>query len=337
MTLPHVIDSTMLTTFRACPLHFYRSYVLKKRGQHVEAGTPASAKPSVDLVAGGAFAEGLEAYRVAFYGERLSKSDCLERAYIAAQLKWDPRLDVFPSERGDKSHLTHQKSIDRVLTAIELYFKHYIPETDDFQPKPMTREGSVAFEYSVKVPLDFPSWGIPYHPSGEPFLFGLRLDGYGTWRNLPAWLDEKTTKGIGETWAQQWPMRNQFIAYRAILREMGYDAKHCVIRGVALLKESIKFAEHVQHYPDFLADRWIKELQRDVEDMLRFYDYADWPMRIGDACTSYSGCEFRDVCLANPNAQPNLLATYGLNDWEPGAPTVTPKLITLMQGKELVL
>ena len=54
---PHAVDSTMLATFRSCPQKFFRQYV--------EHWKPKA--ESVYLVAGGAFASGIEAARRAFY------------------------------------------------------------------------------------------------------------------------------------------------------------------------------------------------------------------------------------------------------------------------------
>src|SRR5574343_1048695 len=49
---PEVLDSTMLSDFRACPRQFYYGYIRRLRG-----------KPSIHLHAGGAYAAGLEAAR----------------------------------------------------------------------------------------------------------------------------------------------------------------------------------------------------------------------------------------------------------------------------------
>lgn len=51
---PHAIDSTMLATFRSCPQKFFRQYI-----QHWKPKTE-----SVHLIAGGAFAAGIEAARL---------------------------------------------------------------------------------------------------------------------------------------------------------------------------------------------------------------------------------------------------------------------------------
>ena len=59
---PHAVDSTMLATFRSCPQKFFRQYV--------EHWKPKA--ESVHLVAGGAFASGIEAARRAFYEKGVS-------------------------------------------------------------------------------------------------------------------------------------------------------------------------------------------------------------------------------------------------------------------------
>ena len=57
VTFPQAVDSTMLATFRSCPQKFFRQYV--------EHWKPKA--ESVHLVAGGAFAAGIEEARRAFY------------------------------------------------------------------------------------------------------------------------------------------------------------------------------------------------------------------------------------------------------------------------------
>ena len=62
---PHAVDSTMLATFRSCPQKFFRQYV-----QHWKPKAE-----SVHLVAGGAFASGIEVARRAFYEQGMPAQD----------------------------------------------------------------------------------------------------------------------------------------------------------------------------------------------------------------------------------------------------------------------
>src|SRR5260370_40601892 len=73
---PHTVDSTMLAAFRSCPQKYFRQYVEHWKLQ----------APSVHLVAGGAFASGIEAARNAFYCEGRRSSEA-EAEGLAALLK----------------------------------------------------------------------------------------------------------------------------------------------------------------------------------------------------------------------------------------------------------
>lgn len=326
---PHVIDGTMLTCFRSCPREFYLKYVLRRSGQGVLPGAPlSSAKPNIHLVAGGAFAAGLEAFRVAYYGERASLDECVERAIIAAIVSWGDKLDPFPPDR-DAPHLTDAKAMNGIIAAIAAYFKQYHPAHDRFQPEPMVREGKVSFEYSFMIPLDMP--GFPLHPSGEPILFAGRLDGKGRYDTLPTFSDEKTTKAIGPQWAQAWPMRNQFQGYGWAMRHLGFPHRRCLVRGVAIQKTQIKLQESLNYYPDHVLDQWEHMLKYDLHTMVDMHNAKMWPARIGEACTSFGSCEYTPVCLASPRTQEALVDTYGFNDWQPGTPHPTPNLIQLYQ------
>ena len=70
MNRPHfpvAIDSTLLGTYRSCPHKAFRQYI--------EHWKPAA--ESVHLIAGGAFADGIEAARRAFYEDALSPQDAV--------------------------------------------------------------------------------------------------------------------------------------------------------------------------------------------------------------------------------------------------------------------
>ncbi len=301
--LPSIIDSTMLVSFRACPAKFYREHILKR--------SPATT--STPLLAGGAFAAGLEAYRRAYYADGYSKSACLDTAFLSAILAWGDN-DPFPQGKHES------RSLDRVLTGIKAYFEHYPINTDFFQPLMQPHNGMPTFEFSFSVPLD-PGYGFPLHPShGEPFFTAGRSDGLGHYRKLPTFSDEKTTESLGKTWADKWLMRNQFLGYAWCFREMGLPYRSVLVRGVGLLKTKITHAESRVTYPDHLLNMWQSNAVFDMQQMVQMWEANYWPERIGDACTSFGSCPFTDVCLAHPNHKENFLRdAYIHRDWDPAS------------------
>jgi hypothetical protein len=310
--LPQKIGTSMLDSFRACPWQFYLNYVLA-RNPHAK---------SLDLTAGGAFSAGVEAFRTAFYLDDLPLSACMERAALAATLSWPSSQPIFPEDPSTKKSF-EAKTLDRILLAIRAYFSTYSPYSDLLQPKPQTSEGVSGFEYSFAIPLD-PEDGFPLHPSGEPFLFASRLDTLGTYDRIPCFADEKTTKAIGPKWAGQWSLRSQFIGYCWALNLMGMNIDHCLIRGVAIQKTQLRFIEHFQSFPRHLQQRWEKELKRSLRDMIRMWEEGDWEVRIGPACSAYSGCAFKTLCLAPEGTQRSIFEQFPANEWEPGG--ATPKI-----------
>ena len=102
---PNTVDSTILSTFRSCPQKFFRQYV-----QHWKPTAQ-----SVHLIAGGAFASGIEAARNAFYVNGESASDS-EGAGLAALVKHYGDFEC-PSDSA--------KSLERMCGALEFYFHNY--------------------------------------------------------------------------------------------------------------------------------------------------------------------------------------------------------------------
>ena len=299
--LPSTIDSTMLVSLRNCKASFYREHVLKR-------SLPTS---SIHLLAGGAFASGIEAYRRAYYADGYSKQSALDIAFLAANTSWGD-ADCFDQNPAST------KSLDRVFAAIASYFSTYPIDTDRFQPHIRADDGQPTIEFSAAVPLD-PSYGFPLHPStGEPFIWHIRSDGLGKFRNLSVFSDEKTTTSLGQSWVSKWPLRNQFISYAWCYREMGLPYRTALVRGVGLLKTKITHAEALIHYPDHLINNWVDTAAFSVNQMVQHWEADYWPEEYGDACTSFGNCKFTDVCLAPKERQAAYLEdSYIPRNWDP--------------------
>lgn len=301
--LPDILDATMLTSFRDCEAQFYRTHVLKC----------APGEPRIPLIAGSAFAAGLEAYRRAYYHDGYSKESAYDIAILSTIADWGDN-DPFPVGRHSS------RSLDRVLIAIRDYFNVYPPDRDPFQPHLRADNNAPTFEFNFVVPLD-PAKGFPLHPStGEPFMWAGRSDGLGSFHCLPVFSDEKSTESLGQTWASKWLLRNQFLSYAWCYREMGLPYRSALVRGVGLLKTKITHAEALITYPDHLLDLWERNAIFSIDQMVQMWEQNSWPERIGNACTSFGNCQFMDVCLAHPSYQTNVLSTgYVYRNWDPAS------------------
>lgn len=313
--LPRVLDSTLITSLRLCAYKGFLSNILHKEPSGVSR---------VPLTAGGAFAAGVEEYRIAHYLDKQPAEECLHRAILAATIRWGEN-DIMPTERKNP-HLLEARTLDRICYAIQRYFAEYPPSIDNLQPQPSVIEGRTGFEYSVAMPLE-PEDGFPLHPSGEPFLYHIRADTLGTYRGIPCFSDEKTTGQLGQTWAEQWPLRNQFMGYAWVFRQLGMPHRRVVVRGVCILKEKLKFIEHVQHYPNPLLDAFEQSLRHTVHMMVHYHNQGYWPQEFGEQCNMYNGCDWRNLCLAPRNMHKMLIARYAEREWRPDAPHEPVKLI----------
>lgn len=296
--LPLHIDSTMLSSFRSCPRKFYHEYILGLR-------TPET---KVDLYAGAALASALEEFYTAVHTRGASASDALKEAFVAFSTSWGDN----PKEPLSDS----PKSFDRMWEAVADYLRVYPPHTDHIQPY-TGPDGKVTSEFSFAIPLDpdrFP--GMPLHPmTGEPFIYCGRFDMLGSYLGRPCVRDEKTTKYAGATWADQWDLRAQFMGYVWACQQSGFDLDTVVVRGIVIQKTQIKQLEAIKIYPQYMVDRWYRQLKYDLNRLHACWLDGYFDYNFGESCTSYSGCTYRSICRsAKPEAW---MQEYRVLRWNP--------------------
>src|ERR1700744_2495444 len=207
---PHTFDSTILSTLRSCPQKFLRQYV-----QHWK---PLA--QSVHLIAGGAFASGIEAARNVFYVAGGSAADA-EAEGLAALIKHYGDFEC-PADSA--------KSLERMCGALEFYFHNYPLGADGANPITLA-SGRRGIEFSFAEPLDV------LHPvSGDPILYTGRSDMIAERAGGVYVYDEKTTSSLGASWGRQWEMRSQFTGYGWAAAKQGIKTHGSIVRGVSILK-----------------------------------------------------------------------------------------------------
>jgi hypothetical protein len=287
-----ILDSSAISTFRSCKKKFFWSTVQKFKplGQ------------SIHLVAGGAFAAGVEAARIAQFTTSSGKALTVDELSLAAMPAYAKAWDDFP-ESGEEA-----KNFHNTFHALEAYLTEYPPFTDMIQPviKP---DGNPATEFSFAIPLPV------NNPAGEPYLFCGRFDLLGKFGDLLVVQDEKTTSALGPSWLRQWDLRGQFIGYVWACRQLGYQIDHCVVRGIAIQKTQHQFATVPVQFPAHLVDRWYEELLYTCHEINHAYSTSRWPYDFADACSSYGGCSFLDLCKSRDPS--NWLTNYETNTWSP--------------------
>ncbi len=272
-TLPLYIDSSMLSTYKACKRKFEYAYI----NNYTPIGT------NIHLAAGGAVAAGLEAARNAqFYSPvRLTTDELLQAAMRPYLRAWDNYL---PSEDETKNH-------HNVFHALETYLTDFHPYDDSIQPVKLSN-GKPGTEFTFAIPLPV------LHPSGDPFIFVGRFDMLGLFHDLLVVLDDKTTGALGAWWQQQWHLRGQFLGYMWACRQLGYPVDHVVVRGICIQKTQHQYITVPVQFADHLITRWYEELLLTLQELVHYYNAKHFAYNFGDSCTSFGGCTYRDLCMS---------------------------------------
>lgn len=293
MSKPHfpiAIDSTILGSFRSCPQRAYRQYI--------EHWKPAA--ESVHLVAGGAFAEGVEMARRAFYEQDAAPSDAIAAGLMALIHKYGD-FECPPDSA---------KSLERTCGALEFYFESYPLGSDHAIPVKFSNgKSGIEFDFAVPLPINHPI-------SGDPLLYTGRSDMIAEAYGGIYVYDEKTTTSLGASWARQWDMRSQFTGYCWAARHYGIEAAGVVVRGVSILKTKYDTQEVMTYRSQYEIDRWLDQTCRDIERMISSWKSDYWDYNLDHACTEYSGCPFQTVCKS-PSPETWLNQYFVQRVWNP--------------------
>ena len=295
---PMAIDSTMRAAFTSCPQKYYREYF-----QHWKR-----IEQSPDLVAGKAFAAGLEATRNAYWRDGIT--DPTEAIGLGVQALLEEWGDYEPP-------VDHVKSLDRMVGALDEYFTNYGFATDHLQP--LMQEDKPAVEFSFALPIP-----DTRHPqTGEPILYTGRFDMLGLFNGSLFVVDEKTTKQLGPSWYKSWTLRSQFTGYCWAAKTYDYPVAGAIVRGISILKTKYGHAESIQYRPDWFIDQWLHQLKRDIDRMIECWESGYWDYNLDMACTHYGGCVFMDVC-SHPRPDEQLRDNFQKRIWDPMERTELP-------------
>lgn len=295
---PSVIDSTMISLWRACPAKLYMSQF-----EHWK-----SRQESVHLVAGGAFAHGLEHARRAFYLDHLPAD---EAAAIGIRELWKHYGEFEEPEDSPKSAL-------RMAGALEFYFSAYPLGSDGATPHVFGAQ-SHGIEFSFVEPLS-----VRHPTTGDPVLFSGRADMVCDSFGGLFLYDEKTTGQLGATWAKKWDQRSQFTAYCWGLRGHGIKPTGVVVRGVAIYKDGYDTQQAITYRSDWEVDRWEEQVNREVGQMITAWESGVWDYNLDDSCIAYGGCGFQRICKTPPADRDRWFSLYyERRAWNPVTRTET--------------
>lgn len=290
---PKALDSTMLKAFRSCPQLFYKEFLLHYK--------PRS--ESIHLIAGKAFASGLEAMRRAYYQHGQSAETALGEGLQALVLEYGTP-DAFVKEA---------KSLERMCGALEYYATAAFPlEFDEATPMVLP-SGARAIEFSFA--LEF-SPRLVHPETGEPLLYSGRCDQIvdyagGRWPE-----DDKTTSQLGASWANQWSLRSQFTGYAWAARQFFENIQGVLVTGIAIRKTGYDHQRHSTPRMTPLIELWYEQTERDLLRMIECWKAGYFDYTLDEACGSYGGCIFREVCGREDEA-PWLDAGFVKREWNP--------------------
>jgi len=282
LDLPLVVDSTILSTFRAC----------EEKGalEYVEGLAPSAL--GLDLHAGACIATALETLYDSIFYRNLSVAAALGATEIAFDAAWgDFEIPQYKLDAGTA------KTKERCFLAILDYASHYHPPHDHLLPYPGVEK---ATEFSFGIPLTRETTGLdfPLHPSGDPFIYAGRFDMLGLYHGLPVVRDDKTCSSIGARWHDSWSLRAQFMGYCWAMRVLGIPLECVIVRGICIQKTQFKQVEAEKRFPSHLLDRWLRVIRSTLERFVRAAETGDWQYSFGTECTAYNGCPFLDLCTA---------------------------------------
>lgn len=263
----------MLSAFRSCPRKFFHEFVEGLRPGEI----------SIDLHAGACFATALETFYHCHYVLKYERNDAIRATMSAFNIAWG---DIIAPEKSPKTQ-------DRVWAAVLDYIGTYPPERDHVQP--YFTENMPTFEVTFAIPLEAAD-GFPLHPSGANFVYSGRFDMLGEYAHKPVVRDEKTAKALDSRWAEKWDLRGQFLGYCWACQHLGVPVDTVVVRGVIIQKTQIRQVEAIKVYPDFLIDRWYRQLQADMWRMVRCYETTYFDYNFGETCTQYGFCPYMQLC-----------------------------------------
>lgn len=293
LTFPTVFDNTMLTAYRTCPQKFYWAYIRRLR-------LPGE---SVHLVAGAAFAKGLEVVRKEYFDNKRDFDTALAlggKALVEAYGDFNP----------GPMHLN--KSWDRMLGALGFYFETW-PIDRIIVPTQLQPGTKHTIEYSFGVP--FP--GFTHPETGEPVVYAGRFDMIAKHETLKMLIgeDDKTTSQLGSQWFDKWRLSNQLSGYTWGAHEYGIPLVGFNMRGVSLLKNDYGHGEAIVYRKAWQIKEFVENARKTLEMMKRDWAEGRWQKQWDAACSSYGGCSFINLC--DTPTPDDWMDNYQPNTWNP--------------------
>lgn len=298
---PLALDNTKISTFRACPQKFLKSYLLHR----------TASERSIHLTAGAAFAEGVDTFRQNFYNSDSPYKGNSDMSFLEGMYALLKSYGYDPEQESVSDWAMSPKSAPRLVMALDSYWKSFSPRSDAIKQHMIN--GKAASEISISFPLD-----VKHPVTGDPILYLGRFDSIVEYNGAIYGLDDKTTSSLGPQWMRKWDMRGQFMGYTYGARQLGLPVAGTVVRGTAILKTSIKHAQVPVSHPTHLLNKWYDQTNATVERMVEQWKQGSFDYNFADSCEAYGTCDFRDACRSQ--FEDRSLDQMSVYVWRPEAP-----------------
>lgn len=311
---PDCIDNTIREAAAICQMKANYSFM-----QEI-----APEAKSVHLIAGGALAKGLEVARRAYFEGGLPAVEAIKRGQEALLLEYG---DFQPPAMS-------YKTPENMAKALQYYFRTWPLGQDGVDPVILPSTGARALECRFKVPIPnivHPDHGGPVYYTGRPDM----VAGLGGVQAIEddksaSSLGEQWAKQWeldSSFTGYRWAMKEQY----------GVDTDAVLVRGVSILKpkysekpiteeeykaadsmtviskegkkktlyyrfeydmeSSFGHAQTVVYRPQWMVDRWLRQLQRDLNRLIHAYLNNEWDYALHKgACNAYGGCPYHLLC-----------------------------------------
>lgn len=283
-SFPEVVSSSTLGNYQACPRQFMFTTLLNLK--------PKGA--NIHLNAGGSLASALNVFRHAFYSPHSPHHKDIEGALALAL---EDLVSTYTTAVGDVGPSAWEAldALPKGLPNLAVCLVAYIETFNPFDPHALhpyvDADGKVWAEQNFSIPTQV------LHPeTGMPILYSGRTDWIGVHNGYLYVMDEKTTSQMGAKWSSQWALRGQFIGYTLGFGAGMPNLAGTWVRGICLLKDTIKMAEQPVGVKPWLIREWWTDMNYLVEDIVRDWKRSHYRADRNKSCTGYAGCDYLSLC-----------------------------------------
>jgi hypothetical protein len=266
---PKAIDNTMLSDYKSCSQKFAYRHIFGRN----------TVLESIHLSFGSAYADGCEAARLAFWGQNHTPEESISIGV---------RKILSHSYPGDLDEF-EKKSLFRCVHAMVSMFEKYGFADDPLQPVMLPSGPALEFSFAIPFP-------IPHPETGDPLLYTGRYDMWGTFSDYEVLMDDKSASRGGDQWDKKWDLRAQFLGYLWGHRQYRKSIKSVLIRSPILLQNELKLLQTLKHYDEYLIEDWYHSTLYFINKMIEDWKHKLFHRVYDDSCTSYFGCDYRQVC-----------------------------------------